>query len=168
MLVTKLTAILSSWLTLHICGDGGQGGWVEGDCIVCKRRGQIRWVQGLDVWHAHSGLVGQHSERKQQTLMTSFMSKHNKKSSHYRFHPSRIKQKFNTEKNSGVQCCQICHWMETVIKNTDNYCGYCRPRSLIHGNEIKNLMVYFLVCFLKCHMCRKERCMYLCVNVAVV
>ena len=64
-----LTVILSSSLTLHVCWDRGQGGWVEGDCIVSERRGQIRRVQGLDVWHTHSGLVGQHSERKQTDLL---------------------------------------------------------------------------------------------------
>lgn len=41
---------------------------MEGDCIVSKCRGQEGRIQGLDVWHAHSGLVGQHSEKKQQAL----------------------------------------------------------------------------------------------------
>lgn len=36
-----ITVHFYSGLTLHVCGDVGQGGWVEGDCIVRKCRGQI-------------------------------------------------------------------------------------------------------------------------------
>lgn len=72
---TVLTATLRSWRTLHVCWDGRQGGWVEGDCIVSERRGQIRWVQGRNRRHTHRGrLVGQHSERKQQACHTENIS----------------------------------------------------------------------------------------------
>lgn len=37
---------------------------MEGDCVVGQRGGQVGRVQGLDVGHAHGGLVGQHAERK--------------------------------------------------------------------------------------------------------
>lgn len=48
---------------------------MEGDCIVGQCGVQIRRVQGLDVWHSHSGLVAQHSENIKDKH-TQLMSTH--------------------------------------------------------------------------------------------
>lgn len=38
---------------------------MKGYCIVRKCRCQIGWVQCLDIWQTHTGLIGQHPEGKQ-------------------------------------------------------------------------------------------------------
>lgn len=48
---------------------------MEGDRVVGQCRVQIRRVQGLDVWHSHSGLVAQHSENIRDKH-TQLMSTH--------------------------------------------------------------------------------------------